>query len=448
VFQKDKALLEFLSNRLVELGDGVPAKLPTFTWDTARDPLADPRVGDPAKLPAEIFFKPGEKQPNRAGFARAGAYLNAIGAQDYGRPMFLVCAADLADSTNISGFGKEWGGFKGYGWYRREAGDKGTPGGVILPQEITEFTNSGLMCGVAQVNFSEQPLQDFRGYFGACSTYGSFSYLKYGPMRLFSQAAQDSQIKLGRVLWVAGHSGTGDGRGQPHALRHLLAGRDEPVPARPRDQHAPVGGQRGAGRDGRGAGHGRADPGAAPDAPARGDPGPRQAGHGQPPRRGEGGLPDPQLRPEPRAGGHDHRARHVVHGLDGEAAALVRGRRPQREGGRGHQLGAVPPPASQVEGAGAAHAGMVGQHGREQHGPLEHAELDPARGGGRVRAHAGPRRSLADRRLGGADRGREPPRPESIREAVLRFVRERNQRHERMRELLGAAAEAAGAART
>ena len=131
----------------------------------------------------------------------------------YGRPLFLVCAADLADSTNISGFGKDAelpgavGGppqkVPGYGWYER----KSAPGGVILPQEITEFTNSGLVCGIASVNLAEQPLQEFRGYFGACSTYGSFSYLKYGPMRLFSQAAQDSQIKLGRVLWVAGHSG-------------------------------------------------------------------------------------------------------------------------------------------------------------------------------------------------------------------------------------------------
>jgi transketolase len=207
LFQQDKALLEFLSDRLVELGQGVPATLPTFGWDTSRDPAADARLGDPAKLPAEIFFAPGEKQPNRAGFARAGAYMNAVAAQDYGRPLFLVCAADLADSTNISGFGKEWDGFKGYGWYRRTAGEKGGPQGVILPQEITEFTNAGLMCGAAQVNFSERPLEEFRGYFGACSTYGSFSYLKYGPMRLFSQASQDSQIKLGRVLWVAGHSG-------------------------------------------------------------------------------------------------------------------------------------------------------------------------------------------------------------------------------------------------
>ncbi|MCP4633177.1 MAG: transketolase, partial [candidate division Zixibacteria bacterium] len=41
----------------------------------------------------------------------------------------------------------------------------------------------------------------------ACSTYGSFSYLKYGMMRLYSQLVQDSPLKTGKVLWVAGHSG-------------------------------------------------------------------------------------------------------------------------------------------------------------------------------------------------------------------------------------------------
>lgn len=207
VLERDTALLDWLSGRLVELGEAVPQKLATFRWEARKDPLQDPAITDPARLPAEIFFKPGEKQPNRAGFARAGAWLNGLGRRDYGRPLFLVCAADLADSTNISGFGKEWDGQAGYGWYRREACEKGGPGGAVLPQEITEFTNSGMMCGIASVNFSERPLQEFLGYFGACSTYGSFSYLKYGPLRLFSQAAQDSQIKLGRVLWVAGHSG-------------------------------------------------------------------------------------------------------------------------------------------------------------------------------------------------------------------------------------------------
>jgi hypothetical protein len=50
-------------------------------------------------------------------------------------------------------------------------------------------------------------MQAFQGFWGACSTYGSFSYLKYGPMRLFSQLAQDGELKMGKVLWVAGHSG-------------------------------------------------------------------------------------------------------------------------------------------------------------------------------------------------------------------------------------------------
>ncbi|MDH3518325.1 MAG: transketolase, partial [Acidimicrobiia bacterium] len=203
VLENDTALVEFLSDRLVELGEAVPATIPTFNWDTAADPFENVRIADPEALPAELFFAPGEQQPNRAGFARAGAYINAFGRQEFGRPLFLVCAADLADSTNISGFGKDWGDIPGYGWYERDS----RPEGAILPQEITEFTNSGLMCGIASVNLSDKPLENFRGFSGACSTYGSFSYLKYGPMRLFSQACQDSQIQLGRVLWVAGHSG-------------------------------------------------------------------------------------------------------------------------------------------------------------------------------------------------------------------------------------------------
>ncbi|MEM5775658.1 MAG: hypothetical protein AAGU05_11720, partial [Anaerolineaceae bacterium] len=65
----------------------------------------------------------------------------------------------------------------------------------------------GLMAGLASVNFSAEPEKDFEGFWGACSTYGSFSYLKYGMFRLFSQLAQDCQWKVGKVLWVAGHSG-------------------------------------------------------------------------------------------------------------------------------------------------------------------------------------------------------------------------------------------------
>jgi len=61
--------------------------------------------------------------------------------------------------------------------------------------------------GAATVNMSANPEDAFMGYWGACSTYGSFSYLKYGMMRLFSQLAQDCELKVGKVIWVAGHSG-------------------------------------------------------------------------------------------------------------------------------------------------------------------------------------------------------------------------------------------------
>ncbi len=63
------------------------------------------------------------------------------------------------------------------------------------------------MVGLATVNLSPDPMRSFNGFWGACSTYGSFSYLKYGPMRLFSQLAQDTELKVGKVLWIAGHSG-------------------------------------------------------------------------------------------------------------------------------------------------------------------------------------------------------------------------------------------------
>ena len=203
VIRNDDALLTWLTDRLVEVAGEVPDEIASFAWDTSKDPLDDPALTDPKALPEELFLAPGSKAPNRKGFATFGAYANAIGQSKYGRPLFLVCAADLAESTNIAGFGKAHDDFEGYGWYERES----NPTGVILPQEITEFTNSGIVCGAASVNFSPRPFEEYLGYFSGCSTYGSFSYLKYGPMRLFSQMSQDSQVKLGRVVWVAGHSG-------------------------------------------------------------------------------------------------------------------------------------------------------------------------------------------------------------------------------------------------
>jgi transketolase len=203
LFEKDPALLDYVANRLVEIGDSVPESIDSFRLDTSRNPFDDSSFWDFERYPEAMWAKPGEKQPNRAALSKWASYVNSRGRKDYGRPLFLAMSADLADSTNISGFAKEFEGMEGWGWYERTK----NPEGALLPQQITEFTNSGIAAGIACVNLSERPLEEFDGFFAAHSTYGSFSYLKYGPMRLFSQVAQDSDIRVGKVLWIAGHSG-------------------------------------------------------------------------------------------------------------------------------------------------------------------------------------------------------------------------------------------------
>jgi len=203
VLRRDEDLVRFVAGRLKTAAGEVPDQPSGFWWNRTVDPARDRRILDVERYPAAMFAKPGEKRPNRTGLAAWGAYVNGIAHEVAGRPLFLVCAADLAESTNIAGFAKASGDFKGFGWYQRDD----NPHGALLPQQITEFTNSAITAHLATVNFAEHPEQEFIGYYGACSTYGSFSYLKYGPMRLFSQMAQDTQLKLGKVLWVVGHSG-------------------------------------------------------------------------------------------------------------------------------------------------------------------------------------------------------------------------------------------------
>jgi transketolase len=204
VLRQREDTLAYLADRLVELGDAVPASIDTFLLPEAKNPLEDPDLFDPARYPADLWAQPGQKQPNRAGFARWGSWVNSVCLERYGRPLFLVTSADLAGSTNIAGFGKDYSPeLKNAGWYDRDE----NPAGVVLPQPITEFANAGIMAGCASVNLSREPENEFNGWYTACSTYGSFSYLKYGMMRLYSQLAQDCELQLGKCIWVAGHSG-------------------------------------------------------------------------------------------------------------------------------------------------------------------------------------------------------------------------------------------------
>ncbi len=204
VLRRDEAAVAALAERLLEVAASVPQSVDGFNLGgRGAELFADPRITDFRSYPAAMWKAPGEKAPNRAALATWGAWVNSFAKAEYGRPLVIACSADLAESTNIAGFAKGFGEMEGWGWYQRDSNARGT----LLPQEITEFTNAGLMVGLATVNLADDPFTAFNGFWGACSTYGSFSYLKYGPMRLFSQLAQDSELKVGKVIWVAGHSG-------------------------------------------------------------------------------------------------------------------------------------------------------------------------------------------------------------------------------------------------
>jgi transketolase len=203
VLREHPGLIDAISDRLVEIAGSVPDAVDGFNLTDDGAIFSDPRITDYRNYPASVWKPAGEKAPNRAALATWGAWVNTFAKQEYGRALVIACSADLAESTNIAGFAKDFDGAPGWGWYNRDS----NPRGALLPQQITEFTNAGLMVGLATVNLAPDPMRSFNGFWGACSTYGSFSYLKYGPMRLFSQLAQDTELKVGKVLWIAGHSG-------------------------------------------------------------------------------------------------------------------------------------------------------------------------------------------------------------------------------------------------
>ena len=202
VLHNNQELVDYLADRLVELGDSVPDTIDGCSISDS-NPLNDKTLFDFKNYPDDLFVESGTKIPNRVGFSKVASWLNTHSRQNHGRPLFVAMSADLADSTNISGFAKGWGDAEDLGMYDKEK----NPNSPLMPQGITEFANSGMMAGLSTVNFNKDTLEEYNGFIGSFSTYGSFSYLKYGPIRLFSQVAQDSQIKVGKLLWIAGHSG-------------------------------------------------------------------------------------------------------------------------------------------------------------------------------------------------------------------------------------------------
>lgn len=203
VLRKDPKLIAYISDRLVLLADSLAEVAAPKMRRTADARSSNEFLFDYENYPEDLYAAPGTKISNRNAFSTWGAWVNAKHAAEFDRPLFIGASADLTDSTGVKGFGSAYGVFPGYGWYKNVGADQG----CLLPQGITEFANAGICCGLASVNFASDPQSDFEGFWGVTSTYGSFSYLKYGAFRLFSQTAQDCGIQLGKVIWVVGHSG-------------------------------------------------------------------------------------------------------------------------------------------------------------------------------------------------------------------------------------------------
>tara|TARA_B100000959_G_scaffold231767_1_gene248391 strand:- start:1961 stop:3667 length:1707 start_codon:yes stop_codon:yes gene_type:complete len=202
VLESNQLLVNYLTDTLTSIGDSVPEEIDGCKI-TVKNPAKDKNLFNVNTLPDDLFASPGTMAPNRVGFSKYASYINSKSIEEYGRPLVIAMSADLADSTNISGFAKGYNGLPDLGMYDKIKNLESP----LMPQGITEFANSGMLAGLATVNFNEDPYEEYNGYFGAMSTYGSFSYLKYGPIRLFSQIAQDSNFKVGKLIWVAGHSG-------------------------------------------------------------------------------------------------------------------------------------------------------------------------------------------------------------------------------------------------
>ena len=202
VLESNQLLVNYLTDTLTSIGDSVPEKIDGCKI-TIKNPAKDKNLFNVNTLPDDLFASPGTMAPNRVGFSKYASYINSKSIEEYGRPLVIAMSADLADSTNISGFAKGYNGLPDLGMYDKIKNLESP----LMPQGITEFANAGMLAGLATVNLNEDPYEEYNGYFGAMSTYGSFSYLKYGPIRLFSQIAQDSNFKVGKLIWVAGHSG-------------------------------------------------------------------------------------------------------------------------------------------------------------------------------------------------------------------------------------------------
>jgi transketolase len=203
-----EGLGDWLSDRLVAIGDGLDRDLPVGIA-TGKDPFLDERL-TPERLPTEpvevsatdprtgrtvsgevrLFEPAGKKWGARRALSEVGRWLNYVTG---GR--FVTAAADLSGSINV-----EKSHF--FGHYDPVE----NPSGTRLKAGITEAVNASTIIGLVNQTVSADP-EVHAGFWGLSGTYGAFTPLMYTPARVFSQQNQDSPFRLGVLHILAGHSG-------------------------------------------------------------------------------------------------------------------------------------------------------------------------------------------------------------------------------------------------
>ena len=346
VLERDADLVTWLSDRLVAIGDSVPDEVGDFRLgEHSAEVFGDRRIFDVTAYPDEHVEEAGREgaEPGRPGGVGRRTSTRSRCATTAGRCSSRPPPTWPSPPTS-PGSPRTSTALPGTGWYERNE----NPTAPCCRPRSPSSPTPAWSCGLATVNLADDPFTQFDGFWGACSTYGSFSYLKYGEMRLFSQLAQDCELKVGKVLWIAGHSGPETAEDSRTHFGIFSIGVTQLFP----DGHVidlhpweynevPV-------LLGAAFSHGRPDRRAAPDPPAGGDTRPRGARHPVPLRGGARRVRDAAVpaRPAPR---RDRvRARHHADPEPGQPAAGAGRPRHQREDRRRGEPAALRAPARGV----------------------------------------------------------------------------------------------------
>ncbi len=205
--EKD-GLMDWLADRLVEIGDSVTDDLP-LRIDRSTDPFLDSRLNvqnlpmEPQSVPVRnpvsgaekdlsitLFEQPGRVRGARRAISEIFKWMNYVTDN-----RLITLAADLADSINVEN-GAIWGHYD----------PVENPAGTRLKAAIQEAGNASTAVGLVGQTVSLDPNQHV-GLWALSGTYGAFTPLMYLPARVWSQQNQDSPFRVGVLNILAGHSG-------------------------------------------------------------------------------------------------------------------------------------------------------------------------------------------------------------------------------------------------